>query len=126
MQQAQGSLRGLALFDGFGFSSLGLSFLREGSEKKGFAGTGKTGKASGERALPEVRFDSGEGGGTGVYPRESGGSSFRFYRYVLHERAEDYERLGWCLADDMQGHPVVGERAVMMQWICPCRLVEPQ
>ena len=119
MQQAQGSLRGLALFDGFGFSSLGLSFLREGSEKKGFAGTGKTGKASGERALPEVRFDSGEGGGNVRL-------SFRFYRYVLHERAEDYERLGWCLADDMQGHPVVGERAVMMQWICPCRLVEPQ
>ena len=48
-----------------------------------------------------------------------------YFRYVLHERAEDYERLGWCLADHLQGTSH-GRWSVLMVWLCPCRLVEPR
>lgn len=53
-------------------------------------------------------------------------SEVKFFRYVRDEWAEDYERCGWCLADDMRSHPVIGYHAVLMVWLCGCRLVEPR
>jgi hypothetical protein len=50
----------------------------------------------------------------------------RTFRYVLHERREDYERLGWMVVADLG--PVHGEWSVLAEFICSCgrACVEPQ
>jgi hypothetical protein len=46
-------------------------------------------------------------------------------RYVPHERAEDYCRLGWCIADAFEQTPH-GAYSVLCAWLCQCKLVEPR
>jgi hypothetical protein len=45
------------------------------------------------------------------------------FRYVLHERIADYERLGWLVVAEL--HPPHGHFSVLMQWLCDCRPTEP-
>ena len=44
-------------------------------------------------------------------------------RYVPHEHAADYLRLGWMVVAGLG--EVHGEWSVLMEWPCQCRLVEP-
>ena len=46
------------------------------------------------------------------------------FRYVLHERINDYLQLGWKLADDLQGTPH-GNYSVLMQWDKEGEPIEP-
>jgi hypothetical protein len=53
-----------------------------------------------------------------------------WHRFVRHDRAGDYLRLGWCpsLCDRspaLDGTPH-GQYSVLMSWICQCRPVEPR
>jgi hypothetical protein len=41
-------------------------------------------------------------------------------RYVVHERIEDYLRLGWMWLTP------IGEWSVLMGWPCKCKIAEPQ
>lgn len=47
------------------------------------------------------------------------------FRYVVHSRVLDYARIGWHIADtlDGTGH---GNYAILMQWLCACPCVEPR
>lgn len=47
-----------------------------------------------------------------------------YFRYVPHHRALDYARLGWDIADTLDGTPH-GFWSVLMIWRCGCPLVEP-
>jgi hypothetical protein len=42
----------------------------------------------------------------------------RTFRYVLHERVADYERLGWLVVAELG--PVHGEWSVLAEYICSC------
>ena len=46
-------------------------------------------------------------------------------RYVPSDRAEDYCRLGWCIADPLEDAPH-GLYRVMCAWLCQCKPVEPR
>ncbi len=46
-----------------------------------------------------------------------------WFRYVLHEEAEDYLRLGWVFAADLGIYH--GQWSVLMRWPCDCKMVEP-
>jgi hypothetical protein len=46
-------------------------------------------------------------------------------RYVPHERAEDYCRLGWCIADAFEQTPH-GVWCFLGAWLCECKPVEPR
>ena len=50
----------------------------------------------------------------------------RTFRYVLHERREDYERLGWMVVADLGDYH--GQFSVLAEFICSCgrACVEPQ
>jgi hypothetical protein len=52
-------------------------------------------------------------------------STDRIFRYVLHERVRDYERLGWMVVAELG--PVHGEWSVLAEFICSCgrACVEP-
>ena len=45
------------------------------------------------------------------------------FRFVVHERVLDYARLGWWIVETDLGHH--SEYAVLMQWLCDCKVVEP-
>jgi hypothetical protein len=49
----------------------------------------------------------------------------RWTRYVPHEYAEDYCRLGWCVADALDGTRH-GDYRVLCAWLCECNLLEPK
>jgi hypothetical protein len=49
----------------------------------------------------------------------------KYTRYVPHERAADYSRLGWCIADAFDGTPHAAY-AVLCVWLCGCPPVEPR
>jgi hypothetical protein len=40
-------------------------------------------------------------------------------RYVIHERVEDYLRLGWMVLAPL------GEWSILMGWPCQCKPAEP-
>jgi hypothetical protein len=46
-------------------------------------------------------------------------------RYVPHECAEDYCRLGWCIADAFEQTPH-GVWCFLGAWLCECKPVEPR
>lgn len=46
------------------------------------------------------------------------------FRFVRHEAALDHARLGWHLADTLEGTPH-GLWSVLMQWLCGCPEVVP-
>jgi hypothetical protein len=48
----------------------------------------------------------------------------RWTRYVRDNEAQDYCRMGWCIADTFEGTPH-GAYAVLAAWLCDCKLVEP-
>ncbi len=53
-----------------------------------------------------------------------------WHHFVLHDRAGDYLRLGWCpsLCDRspaLDGTPH-GQYSVLMSWICQCLPIEPK
>jgi hypothetical protein len=46
------------------------------------------------------------------------------FRYVVHERVEEYMKLGWWIVQtNMQHH---GYYSVLMNWPCNCKMVEPR
>jgi hypothetical protein len=46
------------------------------------------------------------------------------FRYVVHERVEEYMKIGWWIVQtDMQHH---GYYSVLMNWPCNCKMVEPR
>jgi hypothetical protein len=46
------------------------------------------------------------------------------FRYVSHEHADDYLRLGWCPAE--VNRPAFHDLySVLMKWLCPCPVAEP-
>lgn len=47
------------------------------------------------------------------------------FRFVPHSRVLDYSRLGWHIADTLDGTNH-GSYAILMQWMCGCRPVEPK
>jgi hypothetical protein len=49
----------------------------------------------------------------------------QFTRFVRHERAEDYCRLGWCIADDLEQSPH-GDWSFLCAWLCECTPIEPR
>ena len=46
------------------------------------------------------------------------------YRFVLHERGIDYLNCGWHIAEVDIGYHA--QWSVLMQWLCPCKMVEPK
>jgi hypothetical protein len=48
-----------------------------------------------------------------------------WHRFVLHHRADDYLRLGWCPSAALEGTPH-GQYCVLMSWLCQCPPVEPR
>lgn len=48
----------------------------------------------------------------------------RTFRFVRHERVIMYLQLGWHIAQADLGHH--SQWAILMQWLCPCRMVEPR
>lgn len=48
----------------------------------------------------------------------------RLFRYVPHHRTLDYARLGWTIADTLEGTPH-GQWAILMTWLCECPCVQP-
>lgn len=42
------------------------------------------------------------------------------FRYILHARVLDHARLGWMIADTLDGTPH-GQYAVLMVWLCGCK-----
>ena len=48
----------------------------------------------------------------------------RLFRYVPHAYALDYARLGWTIADTLEGTPH-GQWAILMTWLCECPCVQP-
>jgi hypothetical protein len=49
----------------------------------------------------------------------------RWTRYVPIERAEDYCKLGWCIADAFEQTPH-GAWSFLCAWLCACKPVEPR
>jgi hypothetical protein len=49
----------------------------------------------------------------------------KYMRYVPHALAEDYSRLGWCIADAFEATPH-GAYSVICAWLCDCRPIEPR
>jgi hypothetical protein len=47
------------------------------------------------------------------------------FRYVAHQHVLDYARLGWNIADVLDGSPH-GEHSILMAWLCDCPCVEPR
>ena len=47
----------------------------------------------------------------------------RTYRYVPHHRVHDFLVLGWVVACTDLGHH--SYYAVLMEWLCGCKRVEP-
>ena len=45
------------------------------------------------------------------------------FRYVQHQFVLDYLRCGWHIASADLGYHA--QFAVLMQWLCDCRCVEP-
>lgn len=45
------------------------------------------------------------------------------FRFVVHERVLDYLMCGWHIAQPDLGPPH-GGWSVLMQWLCPCKMVE--
>jgi len=45
------------------------------------------------------------------------------FRYVVHERVLDYLMCGWHIARVDIGHH--SYYSVLLQWLCPCKPVEP-
>jgi hypothetical protein len=45
-------------------------------------------------------------------------------RYVIHERVEDYLRLGWMFVATLG--PTHGEWSILMGWPCQCEMAEPR
>lgn len=46
------------------------------------------------------------------------------YRYVTHDRVDDYMRLGWLWCAPL-GRPH-GEWSCLMRWLCSCDAKEPR
>jgi hypothetical protein len=49
----------------------------------------------------------------------------QWVRYVPHDRAEDFCRTGWCIADAFEDTPH-GGYSVLCAWLCQCKPVEPR
>ncbi len=49
----------------------------------------------------------------------------KWYRYVPHDRMDDYFRLGWMLAP-CRPYPHMDEYRIIMMWMCDCGLKEPK
>lgn len=63
-------------------------------------------------------------------PRRYDGVLFRqpayaVYRFVVHEHVLDYLNCGWHIAVADLGPPH-NNWSVLMQWLCPCEMVEPK
>ena len=51
----------------------------------------------------------------------------KWTRYVPHEQAEDYCRLGWCIADAFEETPHAHAfYCAMCAWLCECKPIEPE
>lgn len=51
--------------------------------------------------------------------------SISFHRFVRHNQAEDYLRLGWIPLPTLINTPHA-EYSVHMAWLCSCKAVEPR
>jgi hypothetical protein len=52
-------------------------------------------------------------------------SCTKWTRIVPHDRAEDYARLGWALADAFEPGGWHAEWCVLAAWLCDCPIAEP-
>jgi hypothetical protein len=43
----------------------------------------------------------------------------RTFRYCVFSRLDDALRMGWIIADSLQGSHH-GDYAVLVEWLCPC------
>jgi hypothetical protein len=44
------------------------------------------------------------------------------YRFIRHHKVEDHCRLGWMIADTLEGTPH-GQWSFLMAWLCDCKEV---
>jgi hypothetical protein len=49
----------------------------------------------------------------------------KYMRYVPHDQAEAFCRVGWCIADAFDGTPH-GAWSFLAAWLCECEPVEPR